>query len=316
MKNTKRILSAVMAMTMVAGMTSVNAFADAATQNKSGVAEGVGFAADSTAVVPLISVVLPDTAAVKVDPYNLAGKGQIYSGNAVIENHSDVPVTIGFTNLLATATEDSGIKVVKKLTTPTEDYNEATVALKVTDGLNKATSIALSVDAVGEDGKAIDGSVTAKATVISQAMAPWGGKMKVNVTGTTTPTANILKDYTNKDNITVSFAYDINAQPFKQISATTAVTNANVMKANGLADGKFTNDELPDTLIYGTVEVPVKWTAGVAKIDETRKPASTAITKAQLYPATVLSSTGAEVENKINTADASTDGLCKVTLKS
>lgn len=249
MKNSiKRMLNAVMAITMVASATSATAFAADGDIDNLTDANNVEFSAVNEEVaMPVISVSVPTTAEIVIDPYNTLQGGQIDSTNAKIVNNSNIPLNVTLVGIKATPTE--GLNLVAKAATDGTKW--ACVSAAVTDGANKATTKVLSAE--GQD------------IAVTTAMAPKGGVVSFKVTGTcaTAITAEAASDWAAEDKITVTTAYKFTANTFATYEVAKAPIFWDKTQATSITlpseDIPALSEYLPSTISNAGKELPVVW---------------------------------------------------------
>jgi hypothetical protein len=253
MKNSmKRMLSAVMAITMVASATSATAFADVsdASADKTSVSDlnGTAFSAGNNGVeMPAIKVSVPTTNVISIDPYNTLNKGQISSNDNIIINYSNVPMSVKLTSVKA---EGTGVTIEAKA--KTDDSKWAVVSLAVTDGANKETTKVLSG--------------TEQEIAVSTAMAPYGGVVKFNVTGTCALDPATAWGSTDKVNVSATYKFTPNTYATYEVTKAPTTTAAWFWDKTQATEITLTGDEatvaelnLPKTISNGGKELPVIW---------------------------------------------------------
>lgn len=250
----KRILSAVLAMSMVFGMTSVTAFAEgeeATTELAAlaGLSSGQAFSAENEEIkMPTISVTVPTTGTIVIDPFNTAQGGQIDSTEQTIINNSNIPLSVTFKG--STATGSTGVSIVAKA--PTDGSKWAVVNLAITDGLNKATTKVLSA--------------TAQDISVATPIAPKGGivKFKYNGTCATSITKEGATAWNGEsDTITAATTFVFTPQAYTTYTAAkTLVINNLPTVAVDVAKGASIDEVLPllpKTAIGDGKEFPITW---------------------------------------------------------
>ncbi len=246
----KRMLSAILAMSMVMGMGTVTAFAADGPIDPNG--DSVDVTNDGYEA-PVIDVTVPTITkgtGITLDPYNIAGKGQIYSPEYKVVNNSNVPVV--FTLKGAVASSDTVDIVAKKLTNGTK---WASVSVSITDGLEKTTTKVVPM--AGENVLGVD-------VVGTTYMAAYGGTASFKYTGMCADNVTAIEGeaeepavWNEDDAITVSAKYSF---------APVQCTNVSVTKALKVSTTAITveNGTTVDNIVFPVVlgdgkEIPVTW---------------------------------------------------------
>lgn len=247
MKNTmKRMLSGIMAMTMVCGVTSISAFAEGAAELEKDSVE----ISSGEVTLPEIEVEVPSQSdTIVINPFDIGATGQIYSGDFEVINKSEVPLTLTFTAAKVTG---ENITIAAKAPAAT-GAKSAMVNFVYTDGLGKATTKVLSE--------------TETDIAVSTAMAPYGGSVKYTFTGSTTinPTKTEGSDpWTSSDKITVSNAFKFTANTYAtyEIKKTLALYSGTATEMTVAADATDEDilAKLPSSILGDGKELPVTWT--------------------------------------------------------
>lgn len=261
MKNSmKRMLSAVMAITMVAGATSATAYASIGNDDLDAINTGTIEVNTTKLTSPVIDVVVPTAPAITVDPYQIAQKGQVYSNDATIINYSNVPMSVEFNTIKVSAPTPSdgtnNVALAAKALASTDTTNWVVANFVVTDGTNKATSTVLDpTKATGDTGMTVK---------VASAMAPLGGKVTYKINGT----CNLAPAtaWTGNDKISVSAKYKFTPNTFTKYSVT---ANKNVVSFDKTLAKTLVIDDntkvadiqalCPSTLSNSGKELPVVW---------------------------------------------------------
>lgn len=249
----KRMLSAILAMSMVMGMSSVTAFAeDAGIDDVADAGANAFEAVNDGYVEPTINVTVPTSGTVVLDPFNINQKGQVSSPDFKIINNSNVPLTATIKGANAIGSEN--MNILQKAVNDGTKW--AVVSINVTDGLGKTTSKVVPAGALDSDNKpdltkGID--VTATAT-----MAPMGGVVKFNYSGTSAAVLAEGTAWDGEETITVSNTYAFVVQPFVKydIKKTMISSVTELTVENGTA---ATDIDFPATVLGDGKEVPVTW---------------------------------------------------------
>lgn len=246
----KRMLSAILAMSMVMGMSSVTAFAD--DFDKLDDANGASFEATGSAEdLPTINVTVPTSGEITLDPFNMNQLGQIASADFKIINNSNVPLSVTVKSAKA---EGTGVEIVAKAATDTSKW--AVVNMNVTDGIGKTTKKVLST--------------TEQDIAVATAMAPKGGIVKYSYDGTTAITPETA--WAESDSIKVSntFAFTMNSYTTYSVAKaiTCSMTATSVEAESAAADVDALIATFPTTVIGDSkIEIPVTWTCGADNAD-------------------------------------------------
>lgn len=124
----KKILSAILAMTMVMGLSiSAHATTVGNAQGNTAPATGVSLSAESTTKLPVIKITVPTAAPIVINPYKLkysnAEAGITNATDMVVSvkkeliNESDVPVAVNVSDLKATPAAGKDITIMSKTAT-------------------------------------------------------------------------------------------------------------------------------------------------------------------------------------------------------
>lgn len=251
----KRMLSAILAMSMVMGMSSVTAFA-ADIDDVANAGQNTFSAENEGYVEPTINVTLPTSGAISLDPFNINQQGQIFSANYKIINNSNVPLAVTIKGAKAVGTE--GFAMVDKALKDGSKW--AMVSINVTDGLGKATTKLVGASTDGVD------------VAVATDMAPMGGIVKFSYTGQTADVLSSDLTWTTTDKVTVSNTYSFTIKPFVKydikktmVSSVTAVNYDLYTDVNEDDESTIPADEaaivatFPATVLGDGKEVPVTW---------------------------------------------------------
>lgn len=256
----KRMLSAILAMSMVMGMSSVTAFAADETTvvttevTNLAAAAAQNFSAENKEItIPDINVTVPTSGEIVLDPFNISQKGQITSADFKVINNSQVPLTVTIKNAKAVGTNVDIVSKARK-----DGTKWAMVNMNIIDGLGKATTKVLTTEV--------------QDIAVATAMAPMGGVVKYKfsgssadvITATTTDgdgNATAIDWNSTADKVTVSntFAFTMNSYAVYEIKKTMVSSMTAVTVEKGSDEATNVESTFPATVLGDGKEVPVTW---------------------------------------------------------
>jgi|GEM_PF-4929910 hypothetical protein len=219
----KKILSVVLAMTMVMGL-SITAFADTVVGNQDGAdataSAGTTLTTQSTTNLPVIKITVPTVAAVVINPFQLSykdteagieGSDSVVSVLKKITSDSNVPVAVNVENFKATPTE--GVAIVSKSAVAAK-AKSAYIYMAIGEDVNAAKKFTTLVatnptgEATGAEKAAIY-VLPAKETTATECQFIIRGDVNANPVNGTTGAAD---PWAATDKVTISYKFTFTPQ--------------------------------------------------------------------------------------------------------
>ncbi|MBP1566971.1 MAG: hypothetical protein J6A58_14625 [Oscillospiraceae bacterium] len=202
----------------------------------------------------LVTVPTADEDKIVLNPFNIGGTGQVYSASYEIINNSNIPVSVSFSAIV----ELTNVTLAQKAPAATGD-KQAMINLSYTDGLGKTTTTVMKT------AKSTEGD-NANVVSVATAMAPLGGAVKFNFTGSTTvnPTKDGSDDpWTEEDTIKATVAYKFTPNVFATYNIVKTValysTDLNAITVDNGTELEAVIAKLPTRVLGDGKELPVTW---------------------------------------------------------
>jgi hypothetical protein len=216
----KKILSVVLAMTMVMGLSISSFAANVNTMAKAG--EGIEVSGTSTASIPTIAITVPTTTSIVINPFQMAvdldGEGsgtatasdQIISAKQEITSASNVAVAVNIASFSATPAEGKSIAILTK-SAKTATAKSVYLGLKIAPTIAADTPVAVAATTTGAS--------KASALILAAGTAETPSKCEFQITGdcnaNPTKTENKVTSpdpWATGDNVTVKIKFTFTPQ--------------------------------------------------------------------------------------------------------